>query len=174
MRCARVPPLIFCLLAPSLEMTEAFAAIEAAGPLALDAAPIRPRRQVPDDPLAGLPTDDDGRPGKGKGGTGKPATCNVDAKAANPRDIGDLRAALAFVGRGPRSWPCPPRSTGGSAGLRITIDGAGKITAAEPAGSSSEVATAIAKKLTGKSIAPRAEGATTGTVMLTFTPGKGR
>jgi len=36
------------------------------------------------------------------------------------------------------------------------------------------VASAMAKKLAGKSIGPRAQGATTGTVLLTFASGKGR
>ena len=175
MRCARVSLLAVGLLVPLLAATTAAAAISAAGAIALDDGPIRPRRQVPDDPLAGLPSDDSGRVDKGKGAVGKAAaTCAIDARAANPREVGDLRATLAFVQRGPRSWPCPPRSLGNSATLRITIDGAGKITAAEPAGGATDVAAAIAKKLTGKSIAPRPEGATTGSVLLTFTPGKGR
>lgn len=175
MRHARVFTLLVCLPAPLLESTAATAAIGAAGSVALDGNPIRPRRQVPDDPLAGLPTEDGGQPGKSKGGGGKPtAACAVDAKPANPRDIGDLRAALAFVQRGPKSWPCPPRSAGNGAGLRIAIDGAGKVTAAEPAGPASDVAAALAKKLTGKSVAPRPEGSTAGTVLLTFTPSKGR
>jgi len=173
MRRAPVSTLLVCLLA--LVSTAATAGIEATGPLALDSNPIRPRRQVPDDPLAGLPSEDLGRPGRGKSGAGKSsALCKVDGKPANARDIGDLRAALAFVERGPKSWPCPARSTGNSPGLRITIDGAGKITAVEPAGGNSDVASAIAKKLTGKSIAPRPQGSTTGTVLLTFSASKGR
>ena len=175
MRHARVLPRLLGLLVPFLDAIPATADISAAGPIALDSGPIRPRRDVPDDPLAGLPTDDGVRSGKGKSAGGKAApTCAVDAKPVNPRAIGDLRAALAWVQRGPKSWSCPPRSAGPSAGLRITIDSAGKVTAAEPAGDASEVAAAIAKKLTGKSIAPRPEGATTGSVLLTFTPGKGR
>lgn len=175
MHCARVLPLLVCLLAPWLTAATANANIEASGPLALDGNPIRPRRDVPDDPLAGLPSEDDGRPGKSKHGRGRTTvSCNLGAGAANPRDIGDLRATLAFVQRGPSTWPCPPRTAGNSAGLRITIDGTGKITTAEPVGPASEVAAAIAKRLLGKAIAPRAEGSTTGTVMLTFTRGKGR
>jgi hypothetical protein len=175
MQPARASALLLCLLAPFLDATQVAAAISAVGPLALDSGPIRPRRDVPDDPLAGLPTDDGGRSGKGKGGAGKaPAACTVDAKPVNPREIGDLRATLALVQRGPKSWPCPPRSAGRSAVLRVTIDGAGKVTAAEPTGGASEVAAAIAKRLTGKSIAPRPQGATTGSVLLTFSPGKAR
>jgi hypothetical protein len=58
--------------------------------------------------------------------------------------------------------------------LRITVESNGKITAAEPVGAAADVAAAIAKKLTGKSIAGRREGSTVGTVWLTFTPGKSR
>ncbi|MBN2574991.1 MAG: hypothetical protein JXP73_10550 [Deltaproteobacteria bacterium] len=174
MHCSRVPTLLVCLAAHLAQAATANAGIEASGPLALDGNPIRPRRQVPDDPLAGLPTEEDGRPSKGKGGRSKTAACNLDAKAANARDIGDLRATLAFVQRGPRIWPCPPRSAGNGAGLRLSIDEAGKITAAEAVGPATGVAAAIAKKLTGKSIAPRAAGPTSGTVLLTFTPAKGR
>ena len=174
MRHARVLPLLVCLLAPLPYSATVSAAIGAARPVALDSGPIRPRVQVPDDPLAGLPTDDGARPGKGKAPPGKNAACAVDARPANPRDIGDLRATLAFVQRGPKSWPCPPRSTGDSVALRIAIDGAGKVTAAEPSAGAPEVATAIARRLTGKSIAPRREGATAGSVLVTFTAGKSR
>jgi hypothetical protein len=174
MRHARVLTLLACLFAATLAPNAATAAIDATGPLASDSGPIRPRRQVPDDPLAGLPSEDSDRPGRGKGGGKSAALCKVDGTAANARDIGDLRAALAFVQRGPTSWPCPARVAGNSVGLRITVDGAGKITAVEATASEAALAASIAKKLTGKSIAPRAQGSTTGTVLLTFKPGKGR
>ena len=175
MRCTRVPALLVCLLAPFLGSFPASAAIEACAPLALESNPIRPRRQVPDDPLAGLPTDDGGKTGRGKGGPGKGANlCKLDARPANGQDIGDLRAALAFVERGPRSWPCPGPASGNGIGLRIAIDGDGKVTAAEPAGGEPGLAAAIAKRLSGKSIAPRPQGATTGLALLTFSAGKSR
>jgi hypothetical protein len=175
MRRARVSSLLAGLLAPFFDPTAATAAIGAAGPMALDHNPIRAKQQVPDDPLAGLPPEDGGKPSRGKGGAGKGGNqCRLDAKPANGRDIGDLRAALAFVERGPRSWPCPGAAAGNGVGLRVAIDGAGKVTAAEPAGGEPGVALAIAKKLTGKSIAPRPAGSTTGTVLVTFSPGKGR
>jgi hypothetical protein len=56
--------------------------------------------------------------------------------------------------------------------LRVIIDGAGKVTAAEPAGGDANVAVAMAKRLAGKSIAPRPEGSTVGIVVLTFASGK--
>jgi hypothetical protein len=174
MRHARAFPLSVSLLAALFDVPGAGAAIGPAGPLAMDPGPIRARRPVPDDPLAGLPADDGARPDKGKSGTGKSAACVVDARPADGRDIGDLRAALAFAQHGPRSWPCPTRTVSEGIALRIAVDGTGKITTVEPTKSGSDVALAIAKKLAGKSIAPRRAGPTAGSVLLSFTPGKGR
>jgi len=129
---------------------------------------IRPKQQVPDDPLAGLPTDDGRSHGKGGSGASGKAACAVKANAANDRDIGDLRATLAFVKHGPTSWPCPARSASADIRLRIGIDGAGKITTAESVSGESSIANAMAKRLPGKSIGPRAEGATVGIVVVTF------
>jgi hypothetical protein len=129
---------------------------------------IRQKQQVPDDPLAGLPTDEGHGHGKGSSGTASKATCAVKANAANDRDIGDLRATLAFVKYGPRSWPCPARSATPDVRLRIGIDEAGKIATVMPASGDRTTANAIAKRLQGKSIGPRAEGATVGIVVVTF------
>ena len=134
---------------------------------------ISPKQPVPDDPLAGLPTDDGSSRGHGKGGSGATnRSCALKASAANERDVGDLRATLAFVKYGPQAWPCPGRADRGEVRLRITIDGAGKVTAVEPAAGDASIATAIAKRLAGKSVAPRPEGATVGIVVLTFAPAK--
>jgi hypothetical protein len=178
MRNARSSVLFLVLLAPGLTASRASAAVGPAELLA-DNGLVRARRQVPDDPLAGLPSEDGGRPSRpgksGKAASGKPpATCSVDGQPANPRDIGDLRATLAVVQRGPKYLPCPAQPPSAGIGLRITVDGNGKITAAEPLGRTPEVSASIAKKLSGKSIAARREGATTGTVWLVFTPNKGR
>jgi hypothetical protein len=176
MRNARSSILVLGLLAPWFVPHLTPTAAASTGPMAREQGLIRARQSVPDDPLAGLPSEDDGRPSRGgkSGGTKGSATCAIDGKPANQHDIGDLRAALAVVERGPRYWSCPSESASGGIGLRITIDGHGKITAAEPVGRPPEVATAIAKKLNGKSIAARREGSTTGTVWLTFTPAKAR
>jgi hypothetical protein len=172
MRHARVFALLACLFAAALVPNAATGAVDATGPLAWQSGAIRPRQPVPDDPLAGLPSEDD-QPGRGKSGKGA-AVCKLDGTPASARDIGDLRAALAFVQRGPKSWPCPARATSKTVGLRITVDGSGKITAVEAATGDVAIATSLAKKLTGKSIAPRAQGATTGTVLVTFVLTKGR
>jgi hypothetical protein len=134
---------------------------------------IRDKRQVPDDPLAGLPTGTDDEGGHGKSGGKKPRLCRIDASAANPREIGDLRATLAFVKRGLATWPCPPRLAENSEiRLRIAADGNGKITDVEPAGGDSGTAKALAKRLVGQTTAPRLDRATVGTTVLKFAGGK--
>ncbi len=132
---------------------------------------IRQRQDVPDDPLAGLPSGDDDHP-RGKNGSKGVRSCRFTANPANPRDIGDLRAALAFVQRGPKSWPCPSRPDRGAINLRIAVDGDGKITAVDATDGDNSIATALAKKLLGQAIAPRPEGPTQGTVGLTLAAGK--
>jgi hypothetical protein len=52
------------------------------------------------------------------------------------------------------------------------VDGSGRITDVQPAGGDAGVAGALGKKLTGQSIAPRPEGPTQGTVVLSFASGK--
>ena len=172
MQHARVFTLLACLFAATLT-PGTVAAGDSTGPLAWESGAIQPRRQVPDDPLAGLPTEDTERPARGKSDKDA-ALCKLDANPASARDIGDLRATLAFVQRGPRAWPCPARAASRTAGLRITVDGDGKITTVEAATGDAATANRMAKRLTGKAIAPRAQGDTTGTVVLTFLPGNGR
>jgi hypothetical protein len=135
---------------------------------------IRAKQQIPDDPLAGLPSDDGNHGGHGKGSArgSSRAACAVTVSAANERDIGDLRAALALLKHGPKSLPCPVRAAPSDMQMRISIDGDGKITAAEPAAGDRGVANTVAKRLAGKSIGPWAAGATVGIVVVTFTSGK--
>jgi hypothetical protein len=163
--------LLFALTA-LLAAPPAIAASNAKVPDLLASAPglIRQKQQVPDDPLAGLPTGDgDDGSRRGKGGGKGARSCRLDARAANPRDVGDLRATLAFVKRGPKVWPCPPRQVeDGGVKLRIAIDGGGKITGVEPAGNDAGMAAALAKKLIGRTIAPRLDGPTLGTTVLSF------
>jgi hypothetical protein len=54
----------------------------------------------------------------------------------------------------------------------LRIDAEGKILAAEPVAGNTKSAAAMAKKLLGKSITPRAEGATAGVVVVKFASGK--
>jgi len=131
---------------------------------------IRQKQPVPDDPLAGLPTgsgDQNDQPDRAKPGSKGSRSCRLDASPANSRDVGDLRATLAFVKRGPETWACPQ---GGPAEirLRVTVDVDGKITEAQPVGGDPTLASGLAKKLVGQSISPRPEGPTQGTVILRF------
>jgi hypothetical protein len=135
---------------------------------------VRDKQFVPDDPLAGLPNDDEDRqrkpssPGKKPGGK---SACGIRAAPANDREIGDLRAALAFAKKGPLAWPCA-RSERLEIRLRISIDGEGSITAADTVAGDSAIASAIAQKLLGKAVAPRAAGSTVGVIVLRFAGGK--
>lgn len=136
---------------------------------------LRDKPSVPDDPLAGLPSDDGdnqrtpNRPGK-KHSAAK-GLCSINVGPASDREIGDLRAAVAFARKGPAAWECS-RSGQSEVRLRISIDGEGKITAADPVAGDPAVADAIAKKLSGKAVDPRPAGPTVGVVVLKFTSGR--
>jgi hypothetical protein len=174
MQRAHVLTLFVGLVAPLLFAPSQPAAAAPAGspPRVFGHDLIRPKQEVPDDPLGGLPSDDGNGHRNGAGGGNARATCAIKVNPANDRDIGDLRAALAVVKHGPKAWPCPPRAAQSDVRLRISIDGAGKITAAEPVAGDSGIASVTAKRLTGKAIAPRAGGATVGIVVLTFATGR--
>ena len=134
---------------------------------------IAQKQPVPDDPLAGLPTEDGGGRERGRGRSGASSrACALKANVANERDIGDLRATLAFVQFGPKFWPCPGRADQSNLRIRVSIDGTGKVTTVELAAGDASFASAMAKRLAGRSIAPRPEGATVGIVVLTFAPSK--
>jgi hypothetical protein len=160
--------LIFCLvLACSVAAPTSRAVAEAfSAPLLFGRDLIHHKQAVPDDPLAGLPTDD-GRGGE-KGHASSKAMCSTSASPTNDRDIGDLRATLAFVKHGPSAWICPARPAQNNVRLRIGIDGTGKISRAEPVDGDNAIAMALAKRLPGKMVGARAEGATVGTVVVTF------
>jgi len=170
MRRATLLLLTALLFSPSLS---AAGNPEGSGLVASAPGLIRDKTQVPDDPLAGLPTgaDDDGGRGKNSGKSAR--LCRIDAAAADPRELGDLRATLAFVKRGLTSWACPPRlAENNETRLRITVDGGGKVTDVEPAGGDSGTARALAKKLVGQTTAPRLDRATVGTTVVKFTSSK--
>jgi hypothetical protein len=163
---------LFACLPVALPATTANAAVGPAPLLASSHGLIQQKQPVPDDPLAGLPTGDNDDHSHHKTGASKGAgvsLCGLEAAPANAREVGDLRATLAFVERGPKSWPCPKdRSLAGEIRLQVAVDGSGKITYAAPATGDSSVASAIGKKLLGQSISPRTAGATRGVVVLTF------
>ena len=152
---------------PSMTAMTAIAATEVLAPNAFLAARqdfIRGKQPVPDDPLAGLPTEE----GEGRKGHVGKSSCALKASAANDKNIGDLRATLAFVKLGPRSWPCPRHASQVELRLRIEIDGTGKVTAVEPVAGDSGMGRPLAKRLTGRAIGPRTEGSTSGIVVVTF------
>ncbi len=129
---------------------------------------------VPDDPLAGLPSDGDNqrspnRPGK-KHSAGK-GLCSINVGPASDRESGDVRAAVAFARKGPAAWACS-RAGQSEVRLRISIDSEGKITAADAVAGDPTVADAIAQKLSGKAVDPRPAGPTVGVVVLKFTSGR--
>jgi hypothetical protein len=134
---------------------------------------IRQKQQVPDDPLAGLPAEGGDQQDRGKGSSKGTHACRLNANPANAREVGDLRATLAFVQLGPKAWPCPARPGQiAEVRLRIAVDSSGRITEVQPAGGDASLAAALGKKLAGQSIAPRPEGPTQGTVVLSFGGGK--
>jgi hypothetical protein len=163
--------LVSAILIQILSLNSA-AAVPAIAPLVLSGhGLISPRQPIPDDPLAGLPTDDNG--GRSKNGSGASnRACALSSKPANDRDIGDLRAALAFVQYGPASWTCKAHAGKGELRLRINIDGVGTVTAVDVVGENPGMAAAMGKRLMGKAIASRHDGATAGVVVLTFVPAK--
>lgn len=137
---------------------------------------IRQKEPVPDDPLAGLPTsnasDEDNQHDRAKPNGKSSRSCRLNANPANARNVGDLRATLAFVERGPQAWPCPQQGQNAEVRLRVAVDVEGRITDVQPAGGDAAIAGGLAKKLIGQSIAPRPQGPTQGTVVLSFTAGR--
>jgi hypothetical protein len=175
---------------------------------------IARKRQVPDDPLAGILIESGSRKGRQERGTikapkahqvgvagghrhhgksndrssrasraksgrgdqehrggieRKPSACQLAAKPGNSRDVGDLRATLAFVLRGPEEWQCPAQpGRGAKARLRISVDGSGRITRVQAVSGDTDIMTDLARTLAGQSIEPRPEGPTEGTVTVRF------
>jgi hypothetical protein len=131
---------------------------------------VHAKQSVPDDPLAGLPSDERSERRPGKRHSGK-ALCAINAAPSSDREIGDLRAALAFLKLGPTGWICRDRSDT-EIRLRIGIDATGKITAVERVEGDAGVSNTMAKMLLGKAVGPRAENPTVGIVVLKLTSGK--
>ena len=132
---------------------------------------VSEKRPVPEDPLAGLPGDDNDR-GKQRNRSprepNKQSACAVKAGAADERNLGDLRATLAYVKLGPKTVPCAAHGATPEARLRISIDGDGKITKIQPVAAEADAIAAIVRKMEGKAITPSSSGATVGTVVLKF------
>jgi hypothetical protein len=136
---------------------------------------ISDRRQVPADPLAGLPEEEVGQSGRGRAKNGQgarghdaggKATCQLEAKAENEREVGDLRAAVAVIQRGPRSEPCTAAQIAVSLRLRLSIDGGGKITAVERLSGDEKLGEDIGRRLVGQVSLSKVTAATTGVAQI--------
>ena len=133
---------------------------------------IRDRREIPPDPLAGLPEEEpDRRPrGRDKGkngqGAGGKATCRLEARPESDREVGDLRAAVAVSQHGPRTAPCTSAQMANPLRLRLSIDSAGRITAVERLSGDEKLGNDLATKLVGQVSLSKITSATTGTAQI--------
>jgi hypothetical protein len=140
---------------------------------------ISDRRDVIPDPLSGIPEEDDkGRGGRGRGGQGgaqgqhraqtadPKGSCRLEIKPESDRAIGDLRAVVAFMQRGPRTVACPATATPAPIRLRLTIDGSGTITAVERLSGDEKLGENLVRKLAGQVSESKITSATTGVVQI--------
>jgi hypothetical protein len=133
---------------------------------------IRDRRQIPPDPLGGLPDEDpERRPrGRDKGkngqGTGSKTNCRLEAQPESDREVGDLRAAVAVMQRGPRTTPCTAAQRANPLRLRLTIDGAGRIATVERLSGDEKLGTDLAGRLVGQVLLSKVTSATTGVARI--------
>jgi hypothetical protein len=140
---------------------------------------IRDRRQVPPDPLAGLPEEepDQRRHGRDKERNGQSAhshdaggkaTCRLEAKPASDREVGDLRAAVAVIQRGPRTEPCTAAQITNPLRLRLSIDSQGKITAVEILSGDEKLGEDLGRRLVGQVSLSKVASATAGVTQIRF------
>jgi hypothetical protein len=133
---------------------------------------ISDRRQIPPDPLGGLPEEEpDRRPrGRDKGkngqGAGGKATCRLEARPESDREVGDLRAAVAVMQRGPRTAPCTLAQMANPLRVRLSIDGEGRITAVERLSGDEKLGTDLAGSLVGQVSLSKVTLATTGVAQI--------
>jgi hypothetical protein len=96
----------------------------------------------------------------------KAVACTTVVTLDKTEHVGDARALRALVERGARTNGC---QVGGVLKLRITLDGAGKITNVVLVSGDRGTGHGLIRKLTGASSATRATGHAYGTVELTIT-----
>jgi hypothetical protein len=136
-----------------------------ASPLAANGL-IRDRREVPLDPLDGIPEEDPNR-GKGKGKAHDDrSTCRLLVAPANDRDVADLRAAVAVIQRGPKSVGCPADSS--PLRLRVSIDAKGLISAVERLSGDAKLGNSLARSLTGQRCESTVTTPTKGVAQIQF------
>jgi hypothetical protein len=126
--------------------------------------------------LAGIPEEEADRRGRDRGKHGQGGaqgqnraqnsdlrgSCRVDIKPESDRAIGDLRAVVALIQRGPKTIPCPASPLR----LRLTIDSSGKITAAERLSGDEKLGVMLVRKLVGQVSESKITSATTGVVQI--------
>ena len=130
---------------------------------------ISDRRQVPPDPLAGLPQEEPGPKRHGRDrerNAANKATCRLEAKPESDREIGDLRAAVAVIQRGPKTVPCTSGQTTNPLRLRLSMDGAGKIAAVERLSGDEKLAGDLVRRLLGQVSLSKVTSATTGVAQI--------
>ena len=136
---------------------------------------IRDRRQVPPDPLAGLPEEepeqrrrgrDRNEPGAHAHGAAAKATCRLEATPESDREVGDLRAAVAVIQRGPRTEPCTAAQMASPLRLRLAIDSEGKITSVERLSGDEKLGDELGRRLVGQVSLSKVTSATTGVAQI--------
>ena len=140
---------------------------------------IGDRRQVPLDPLAGLPEEEpdqrrrgrdrerNGQSAHGHDAGGK-ATCRLEAKPESDREVGDLRAAVAVIQRGPKTEPCTAARTADPLRLRLSIDSGGKIISVERLSGDEKLGDDLGRRLVGQVSLSKVTSATTGVAQIRF------
>jgi hypothetical protein len=127
---------------------------------------IRDRREVPLDPLDGIPEEDPNQ-GKGKGkAQGGRSACRLLVTPANDRDVADLRTAVAVIQRGPKSVGCPADTT--PLRLRVSIDAKGLISAVERLSGDAKLGDSLARSLTGQHCQSTVTTPTKGVAQIQF------
>ena len=108
---------------------------------------VRDRRDVPLDPLDGLPEED---PNQGKAGKphGARTACRLLVTPANDREIADLRATVAVIRHAPKSVPCPTDTS--PLRLQISLDPKGRIATVERLAGDKKLGDSLARTLAGQ------------------------
>jgi hypothetical protein len=145
---------------------------------------VSDRRQVPSDPLAGLPEEEAGQSAHGRDGernghsshgqdAGGKATCRLEARPESDREVGDLRAAVAIIQSGPRTWPCTSAQTANPLRLRLSIDSAGRITLVEILSGDQKLGDNLVRRLVGQVSQSKVTSATMGVTRILLSRRRG-
>jgi hypothetical protein len=80
--------------------------------------------------------------------------------------VGDLRAAVAVIQRGPRTEPCTAAQIANPLRLRLSIDSEGKITAVEKLSGDDKLGDELGRRLVGQVSLSKVSSATTGVAQI--------